>query len=136
MRALKFDLNSGGTALDGTGRRAILRAMVSAVNADGHMDTTECQSLFAQADHLQLSIDDRLFMLDEIREPKSIEVLAAEVQDAALARRIYKSVLAVVDECRPESSRYLMRLAGLLNLAEAETSAIRELSDSSLFRAA
>ncbi len=136
MRTLKIDLDTASSCVDSAGRRAIVRAMVSAVNADGHMDTTESQSLFAEADRLQLSVDDRLFMLDEIRAPKSIEAIAAEVDSAALARRVYKSVLAVVDECRPESSRYLKRLAVLLGLSDAETSAIRELSDSSVFRAA
>ncbi len=136
MRTLKLDLNTTSSALDETGRRVLLRAIVSAVNADGHMDKAESQRLFAEADHLQLSIDDRLFLLDELREPKTLESLAAEVQDAALARRVYKAVLAVLDQCRPESSRYLMRLAGLLNLSEGEAGAIRELSDNSLFRAA
>lgn len=136
MRTLKFDLNDANTTVDQAGRRAIVRAMVSAVNADGHLDSTESQCLFAEADRLQLSIDDRLFMLDEIRKPQSIDVLADEVTNAALARRVYKSVLAVVDECRPEAGRFLKRLAILLNLSDAEASAIRELRDNSLYRAA
>lgn len=136
MRRLKFDLSKGSTMLDETGRRAILRAMVSAVNADGHIDTRESQRLFAEADHLQPSTNDRLFLLDELREPKTVEVLADEVNQAWLARRVYKSVLAVLDERRPESSRYLKRLAGLLHLSEGETNAIRELSNRGIVRAA
>lgn len=129
MRLFSFDLSDDNTMIDQSGRRAIIRALVSAVNADGHMDTVECRRLFEQTDRLKLTPEDKLYMMGEIRNPKPVDQLVLDEIDSALARRIYKSVLAVIDLWRPESGRYLTRLAGQLRLSDAEANAIRELSN-------
>ncbi|MFK8020746.1 MAG: DUF533 domain-containing protein [Pseudomonadales bacterium] len=106
-------------------KEIVLRAMISAAIADGHIDTIEHQRLFRQVDLMHLTTEERLFLLDEFQAPKTVEQVAMVVDDVRLARRVYESALLVLDDCRVEAVRYLTRLATLLELSESETRAIK-----------
>ena len=96
--------------------RAIIRAMVGAAKADGHVDAEEQQRLFGAMDTLDLDNDDKAFLMDELRGPADVEAVAREATTPELAAEIYVASLLVCDEVDPEERRYLDRLADAMAL--------------------
>src|SRR5262249_36356141 len=53
--------------------RHLLRAMIAAAKADGHVDAQEQARIFAEMDKLDLSADDKAFVMDELRAKLDID---------------------------------------------------------------
>ena len=51
----------------------VVQAMIAAGAADGHLDAGEQDRVFAKAQSLPLSSDDKATLFDEIRNPKSMQ---------------------------------------------------------------
>ena len=64
--------------------RALLRAMIAAAKADGHVDAQEQARVFAEMDKLNLSADDKAFVMDELRA-KLDEGLVAHLEQNVAA---------------------------------------------------
>ena len=99
--------------------RAIIRAMVGAAKADGHVDADEQQRLFGAIDTLDLDNDDKAFLMDELRGSVSATDVAREAQTPELAAELYVASLLVIDEVDPQERRYLDDLARAMNLDRA-----------------
>lgn len=97
----------------------LIRAMVAAANADGHIDETERGRI---ADRIALSgIDDEAgaFLTREIANPPSIDELVANAPTDAQKVELYTaSRLAIESDTRAERG-YLEMLAGRLKLPDA-----------------
>ena len=113
--------------------RAIIRAMVAAAKADGHVDAAEQDRLFGAIDTLDLDNDDKAFLMDELRGPIDVRTVAAEAKTPELAAELYVASLLVCDEVDPDERRYLDELADAMNLSrglaarlEAQVEATRE----------
>ena len=113
--------------------RAIIRAMVTAAKADGHVDAEEQQRLFGAMDTLDLDNDDKAFLMDELRGPADPAAVAREATTPELAAEIYVASLLVCDEVDPQERRYLDELADAMSLPrdlaarlEAQVEATRE----------
>jgi hypothetical protein len=48
---------------------SILRAMIAAAKADGHIDAAEQQKIFGKLDELDLDMEAKAFVMDELRKP-------------------------------------------------------------------
>lgn len=94
----------------------IVRAMIAAAMADGHLDAAEQGRLFREIDRLELTTEEKGTLLDELRRPWAIESLAARCEDPETAIEVYAAALLAIDERRPESARWLEQLAGTLTL--------------------
>lgn len=97
----------------------LIRAMIAAANADGHVDADERQKI---ADRITLSgIDDEegAFLQNELAKPISIDAIVASARTDAQKVELYTaSRIAVEPDSRAERG-YLDLLAGRLGLPEA-----------------
>jgi uncharacterized membrane protein YebE (DUF533 family) len=101
--------------------RAMLKAMIAAAKADGHLDERERGLVEAELQRLEADPATRRWMEDELRRP----VEPAEVARAALgptaspqmAAEVYLASLLVVDDTTTMERAYLDELARQLQLA-------------------
>jgi uncharacterized membrane protein YebE (DUF533 family) len=96
--------------------RSLLRAMISAAKADGHVDATEQANIFAQMDKMQLDADDKAFVIDELRKPLDVDGVAAGARTPEEAAEIYVASLLAVDVDNASERGYLDMLAARLRL--------------------
>ena len=98
--------------------RNLLRAMIAAAKADGHVDATEQSNIFAQMDKLNLSADDKAFVIDELRRPLDVDAVAKAARSPEEAAEIYAASLLAIDVDNPAERGYLDMLAARMNLDE------------------
>jgi uncharacterized membrane protein YebE (DUF533 family) len=95
-------------------RLSLIQAMISAANADGHIDTTEYQAILKEIDQMGLGVAEKGFLFDHLRTPSdpiAIAHLASNVEQAA---ELYLASLIAIDIDTPEEQRYLDRLGDAL----------------------
>jgi uncharacterized membrane protein YebE (DUF533 family) len=108
----------------------IVRGMIAAAMADGHLDAGEQGRLFRQIDRLDLTTEEKGMLLDELRHPWSIEALAARCGEPETAIELYAAALLAIDETRPESALWLEELARRLALPPALVAGVHIQADS------
>jgi uncharacterized membrane protein YebE (DUF533 family) len=96
--------------------RNLLRAMIAAAKADGHIDPEEQTSIFAQMDKLDLEADDKAFVMDELRAPLDVDAVARSARTPEEAAEIYTASLLAIDVDNPAERGYLAMLAARLKL--------------------
>jgi uncharacterized membrane protein YebE (DUF533 family) len=94
-----------------TGQMLLLRGMITAANADGHIDENERQQIYQQVDNFDLTTEDKAKLFDELRHPLSLQELINAVPDPQTAIEVYAASLLAIDEQRVASQDYLSRLA-------------------------
>jgi uncharacterized membrane protein YebE (DUF533 family) len=99
--------------------RALLRAMIAAAKADGHIDATEQANIFGAMDKLDLDSDDKAFVVDEIRAPLDIDAVARGARNPEEAAEIYTASLLAIDVDNAAERGYLAMLAARLKLDDA-----------------
>lgn len=99
--------------------RHLLRAMIAAAKADGHIDATEQASIFARMDALPLAADDKAFVVDELRKPLDVDAVASAARTPEEAAEIYAASLLAIDVDNAAERGYLAMLAARLKLDEA-----------------
>jgi uncharacterized membrane protein YebE (DUF533 family) len=95
---------------------AILRAMIAAAKADGHIDATEQQRIFGKLDELELDTEEKAFVIDELRKPLDIDAVVAAATTPELALEIYAASVLAIDPDDPAEQAYLAMLASRLKL--------------------
>jgi uncharacterized membrane protein YebE (DUF533 family) len=99
--------------------RALLRAMIAAAKADGHVDATEQANIFAAMDKLDLDPDDKAFVIDELRAPLDVDAVARGATGPEAAAEIYAASLLAIDVDNAAERGYLALLATRLRLDDA-----------------
>ena len=97
----------------------LVRAMIAAANADGHIDDDERKKI---ADRLALSgisAEAEQFLLAEIEKPLSIDELVKAVQTDAQKLELYTASRLTIDPDSRVERGYLDLLAGRLRLPDA-----------------
>jgi len=94
----------------------LLRAMIAAAKADGHIDATEQEKINTLVEHLDLDSGTLTMMTREVAKPVAVEELAADVDSAAAAAEVYMTSLMVIDPDQPSERDHLDRLAAALKL--------------------
>jgi uncharacterized membrane protein YebE (DUF533 family) len=95
----------------------LLRAMIAAAKADGHVDASERANILAEVDRLGLGADGRTFFEAELAKPVDSKEIASLVSSPQMAAEVYAiSVIVAGDQSAIERS-YLNNLAAALNLA-------------------
>lgn len=94
----------------------ILRAMISAAKADGHIDQAEQRKIFAKLDELELDSESKAFVIDEMRKPLDIDSVVATATSPERAVEIYTASVLAVDADDPSEQAYLAMLAARLKL--------------------
>lgn len=99
--------------------RHLLRAMIAAAKADGHIDAQEQARIFAEMDKLPLAADDKAFVMDELRAKLDIEAVAGAAETPEEAAEIYTASLLAIDIDNAAERGYLAMLAARLKLDDA-----------------
>lgn len=95
---------------------AVLRGMIAAAKSDGAIDAAEQQRIFGQLGQLDLSAEEKAFVLEELSRPLDIEAVVAAARDPAVAAEVYAASRLVIAEASPAEKAYLSLLAARLNL--------------------
>jgi uncharacterized membrane protein YebE (DUF533 family) len=96
--------------------RSLMRAMIAAAKADGHIDADEQQRIFRAVNEMQLSADEKAFVMDELAGPADIDAVAAGASCPETAAELYLASLFAIDASRDAERAYLGRLAARLAL--------------------
>ena len=98
---------------------ALVRAMIAAAKADGHIDEDERRKI---GDRLSLSgigADAEKFMLDELERPLDLDALVASAETEAQRVELYTASRLAIDPSSRAERGYLDLLAGRLQLPDA-----------------
>lgn len=100
------------------GQLLILRAMITAANADGHIDEAERQQIFQQVDKFELTTEDKASLFDELRQPLSLDELIQAIPNSQTTIEVYAASLLAIDEQQKIAQAYLKRLASQLSIPD------------------
>lgn len=95
---------------------AVLRGMIAAAKSDGAIDADEQQRIFVQLGQLDLSAEEKAFVLEELARPLDIDAVVAASRDPGVAAEVYAASRLVIAEASPAEQAYLSLLAARLNL--------------------
>lgn len=98
--------------------RLLLRTMVAAAVADGHLDTLEYGRLRQHLLEGGFDEEEQLLLSQSIMRPPGIDELAAEATTPALRAEVYTAARLAVDPDTPAERRWLDDLAHALQLDE------------------
>jgi uncharacterized membrane protein YebE (DUF533 family) len=104
--------------------RAILKAMIAAARADGHIDDAERQQLVEQIDAMGADDELRAWIDERMQAPLDAEEVAREADSPQAAREMYLASVAIVDDENDMERAWLDQLATALRL---DTQVAREL---------
>lgn len=105
------------TATDGTPFQAVLlKAMIAAANADGHIDDTERQSIFDAVGKMDLEAEDKAMIFDMLMNPPDVETISKLSRGMEQASEIYLVSRLAIDPDEPCEQAYLQNLASRLQL--------------------
>lgn len=102
----------------------LLKAMVAAAKADGHIDAAERTRIDQQLAALALDPETLAFFKSELDQPLDVKALAASADSPVAATEVYLTSLLVIDEKNEQERAYLEALARELNLANDLVTAI------------
>jgi uncharacterized membrane protein YebE (DUF533 family) len=95
----------------------LLQAMIAAAKADGHIDAEEQKRIFSRLDELDLSGEEKGFLMDELRKPLDIDAIVSLAENDEQAVEIYAASCVAIDPDDPAEQAYLSMLAARLKLA-------------------
>ena len=95
---------------------ALVRAMVGAAKADGHIDAAEQQRLFAEVERLGLDAEAKAYVFDLLRHDIDIASLVAAVRSPEQGAELYLAARLAIDADQPAERQYLDTLATRLAL--------------------
>ena len=96
--------------------RSLIRAMIAAAKADGHVSDEERRRITDQLAALRLNAADMAFIDEEISKPLDIDSVAKGAGCPEQAAELYAASLLVVDPEGPAEKGYLAMLAARLRL--------------------
>lgn len=96
---------------DNSGQMLLLRAMISAAFADGHIDESERQTIFDRVQDLQLTVEEKAGLFDELRTPLDQAQLVQQVPNSETAIEVYAASALAIDIKQASSRGYLDSLA-------------------------
>jgi len=102
----------------------LIRAMIAAANADGHISPEERQRILAQVDEAGGDAEDHRLIEQELSNPKPLDTLLPEVHDHETAQQFYAASRAAMDGESPTQTSYLDYLRNRLDLPPDETAEI------------
>ncbi len=94
----------------------LLRAMIAAANADGHIDANERAQITLDIGRLGLGTEAAAALEAELKTPLTAEQLAHGINDPAVAAEVYTLSAGIIDDVSPQEAAYLQKLAAALKL--------------------
>jgi uncharacterized membrane protein YebE (DUF533 family) len=94
----------------------LIKAMIAAAKADGHIDATEQQRIFKAVKEMDVSTETKGVIFDLLRQPISVEELAAGAISMEQKSEVYLASSLVIDPDHPLEQAHLDQLAKALQL--------------------
>ena len=94
----------------------LVRAMVGAAKADGHIDANEQKRLFAEVERLGLDADAKAYIFDLLTQDVDLYDLARAATTPEQGAEIYLAARLAIDPDEPSERAYLDALATRLGL--------------------
>ena len=104
----------------------LIQVMVAAAHADGTMDQNEERAVLDKMRGAELSQEEKMFLLDELHRPQSIEALTAGISDPSVAKTMYMLAVATIEIDTDAERSWLDQLARQLGLSRDLQSFIEE----------
>lgn len=95
---------------------ALVRAMIGAAKADGHIDATEQQAIFAQVEQAGLDAEAKALVFDALSRPTDLDAIAASARTPEQAAELFLVSRLAIDPDQPAERAYLDALAHRLKL--------------------
>ena len=95
---------------------ALVRAMIAAAQADGHIDTAERNRIFEQVERSSLDAASKGLVFSLLNTPLSVEQVAAGASTPEQAAEIWLASRLTMDMAQPAERAYLEALAARLNI--------------------
>jgi uncharacterized membrane protein YebE (DUF533 family) len=102
----------------------LVRAMVTAANADGTITAEERARILAQSGEAGADAEDRRALERELATPRPLDELLGQVRDRETAEEFYLASRMAVDDSTEAHRAYLARLRERLGLGEQEAAEI------------
>ncbi len=99
----------------------IIKAMISAAKADGHIDEREQQRIFQAVDEMALSDKQKAKVFDYLHQPVTVEELALEATTLEQKSEVYLAACMVSSIDHPAERDYLHALGNALRLPDGLT---------------
>lgn len=105
---------------------AVIRAMIGAAKADGHVDAAETDKIFDQIESQGLNAQEKSLLMREMANTPDVASIAAAARTQEEAAQIYLAATLVCDsQCAAEQA-YLASLASSLKLEPQFTQALQQ----------
>jgi uncharacterized membrane protein YebE (DUF533 family) len=108
------------------GQMLLMRAMITAAHCDGHIDNDERQRIFAQVGSMDLSVEEKATLFDELRKPLDLASLVSQVPNAQTGIEVYAASASALDLEHQDSQAYLQALANQLCIPSDLTASIQQ----------
>jgi uncharacterized membrane protein YebE (DUF533 family) len=97
----------------------LIKAMIAAAKADGHIDAIDEQRIFSAVEEMDVSWEVKGITFDDLlQQPITFAELAASAESIEQRSEIYLTSCLVIDPDRPSERAYLDQLASVLELPE------------------
>lgn len=105
---------------------AIIRSMIAAAKADGHMDASETQKIMGQLEAAGVGAQEKALLIQELANTVEVTTIAAAARTNEEAAQIYLAALLVCDsQCQAEQA-YITSLAQALQLEPGFTASLQQ----------
>jgi uncharacterized membrane protein YebE (DUF533 family) len=105
---------------------SIIRAMIGAAKADGHMDTAESQKIMGQLEAAGTNSQEKILLMQEMANPQDVNAIAKAVLTPQDSAQVYLAALLVCDSQCAKEQVYLTDLANALKLEPAFTESLQQ----------
>lgn len=95
---------------------ALVRAMVGAAKADGHIDAAEQRRLFAEVERLGLDAETKAYVFDLLTHDVDVDGLVRSVATPEQGAELYLAARLAIDPDEPAERAFLDALAARLKL--------------------
>lgn len=95
---------------------ALIRSMIAAANADGHIGADEQKQIFEAAGRGGLDAEDKAFIFDALHNPLSPDQIAALAGNQEQAAELYLAARVAIDPDHPDEKAFLQDLGRALGL--------------------
>lgn len=104
---------------------AIIRAMIAAAKADGHMDAAESQKIMGQLESAGVGAQEKALLMQEMANTQDVNSIAAAARTPQESAQIYLAALLVCDSQCIREQDYLASLAKALKLEPTFTESLQ-----------
>ncbi|HHB75899.1 MAG TPA: DUF533 domain-containing protein [Desulfobulbus sp.] len=106
--------------------KRMIQAMIGAAHADGTLDEEEEQAILDKLRGAELSREEKMFLLDELRHPRTVDELTKGITDPAAAKTMYLLAAGAIKVDTEAERQWLDELGNSLGLSVAVRTFLEE----------